>query len=220
MKKLLTKCPICGAKLYHDTLRQYAVRQFFKKDGELSKRVTKVDYGTYEVGIICCSECDFSTNAEFKGEPPHSNIKISVQDDKYYWENLDEANEDTKEFCPTKEEIENFIEEKLSEYSENVDIKISATGDVNVYYQESLIIEHLTKLDDVYIRRAIAMFWDLQRRKNVTIYDIYKEDDSDYYTIKYGKKYDDKTHTAQVDIPEKYQGKVRCVFDLLDENNL
>lgn len=90
MKHLLNKCPICGAKLYHDTLRQYAVRQFFKKDGELSQKSRKIDYGSLETGIICCSECDFSTNAELKGEPPHDNIKISVQDNKYYWEDLNE----------------------------------------------------------------------------------------------------------------------------------
>lgn len=220
MKYLLTKCPICGVKLYHDTLKQYTVRQFFKKDGKLSQRLKNVNYETHEAGIICCSECDFSTNAELKGETPYSNIEISIQDDKYYWENMDEADEEKEEFCPTEEELENFVKEKLSEYSKNVDIKISATGDVNVYYQKCLIIEHLTRLDDMYIRRSIAMFADLHRRKNVTIYDIYKEDDSDYYTIKYGKKDNDKTYTAQVHIPEKYQGKVRCVFDLLNENNL
>lgn len=221
MKYLLNKCPICGAKLYHDTLRQYAVRQFFKKDGELSQRSKKIDYGTFEAGIICCSECDFSTTAELKGEPPHSNIKISVQDDKYYWENLDESDEETEEFCPTEEELKDFIKKKLSEYSKNVDIKISTTGDVNVYYQKCLIIEHLTKLDDMYIRHSIAMFGDLQRRKNIVICDIYKEEDSDYYNIDYGKRNEkDEIYTAQVYIPEKYQGKVRCVFDLLDEDTL
>ena len=109
MKYLLTKCPICGAKLYHDTLKQYTVRQFFKKDGKLSQRLKNVNYETHEAGIICCSECDFSTNAELKGETPYSNIEISIQDDKYYWENMDEADEEKEEFCPTEEELENFV---------------------------------------------------------------------------------------------------------------
>ena len=90
MKHILTKCPICGGKIYHDTLSQYALRQFFKKDGELSKRTKKVDYGTLECGIICCADCDFTTDAEYKGEPPYDNIKITTSDNVYYWENLDE----------------------------------------------------------------------------------------------------------------------------------
>ena len=98
MKHLLTKCPICGAKLYHDTLKHYTVRHFFNKDGKLSQRSKNVNYETHEAGVICCSECDFSTNAEFKGEIPYSNIEISIQDDKYYWENLDEADEEKEEF--------------------------------------------------------------------------------------------------------------------------
>lgn len=218
MKHILTKCPICGGKIYHDTLNQYALRRFFKKDGELSKRIKKVDYGTLEAEIICCSECDFSTNAEFKGEIPYSNIEISIQDDKYYWENLDEADEEKEEFCPTEEELENFVKEKLNDYKENIEIKISETDSVNVYYQNCLIIENLKKLTDICIRRSIAMFRDLQRRKNITIYDIYRKESSDCYIIEYGKK--SEKYTVQVKIPEKYHGKVKCIFDLMDENTL
>lgn len=218
MKYLLTKCPICGAKLYHDTLKQYTVRQFFKKDGELSQRSKKIDYGTFEARIICCSECDFSTTAELKGEPPHSNIKISVQDDKYYWENLDESDEETEEFCPTEEELKDFIKKKLSDYKENIEIKISETDGVDVYYQNCLIIENLKKLTDICIRRSIAMFRDLQRRKNVIIYDIYRKESSDCYIIEYGKR--SEKYTVQVKIPEKYHGKVKCIFDLMDDNTL
>lgn len=331
MKHILTKCPICGGKIYHDTLSQYALRQFFKKDGELSKRTKKVDYGTLECGIICCADCDFTTDAEYKGEPPYDNIKITTSDNVYYWENLDEDDkfawtEKQEKFreigIQTKNELVDFID-TINEMDESEEIKsetygffesetpfrdspqpayvimtkykgkyvVWLTGDggediifdthyelcdifstyeeadiyfrslvhsgikskeeqieeckseligedytsieaelicdrlnIKVWYRDCLIIEHLTNFDVQYINRAIAMFNDLQRRKKINIYDIYKKKDDfnyqRYYIIEYGKKNETESHTIQVHIPSRYQGQVRCVFDLINEDTL
>lgn len=92
MKHLLTGCPICGSKMYVDNLNQYAIRQAIKRNGELSKKSKRIDYGTIEESLLYCSnpECDFSTDAEWEGNGKYNNIKIDYDDEKYYWEDLDE----------------------------------------------------------------------------------------------------------------------------------
>ena len=64
MKHLLTGCPVCGAKLYLDSLNQYVIRRNIKKNGEISKTSRKIDYGTIDASLFYCSDsgCDFSTD--------------------------------------------------------------------------------------------------------------------------------------------------------------
>ncbi len=92
MKHLLTGCPVCGAKLYLDSLNQYAIRQNIKKNGEISKTSRKIDYGTIEASLFYCSDsgCDFSTDTEWRGIRKYNSIKICMEDEKYYWEDLNE----------------------------------------------------------------------------------------------------------------------------------
>ena len=92
MKHLLTGCPICGGSLYSDDFYQYCIRSKIKRNGELSKTTRKIDGGTMECSIFSCSdpECDFSTDTEWNGEGKYRNIHIFLEDEKYYWEDIDE----------------------------------------------------------------------------------------------------------------------------------
>lgn len=92
MGYLLNKCPICGEKIYCDNLCQYGITHRLKRNGEISKTSKKIDYGSIEASIFYCKnkECGFSTNIDWEGESPYSNIKIYLENGKYYWEDYNE----------------------------------------------------------------------------------------------------------------------------------
>lgn len=92
MKHLLNCCPICGEEIYSDGFNQYAIRRKIKRNGELSKTSKKIDIGSIEASIFFCvnPKCEFATNADWQGEGLYRNIRIYLENEKYYWEDTNE----------------------------------------------------------------------------------------------------------------------------------
>lgn len=92
MKHLLNGCPICGGEIYSDDFNQYSIRRKIKRNGEMSKTSKKIDIGSIETSVFFCAnpKCDFATNADWQGESSHQNIRIYLEDGKYYWEDANE----------------------------------------------------------------------------------------------------------------------------------
>lgn len=91
MKKLLNKCPVCGAKLEYSTMMQYALNYQIKRNGELSVKSNKSDCGSMECGFISCKniDCDFATDCTFHSEK-HPEIKVYPINGKFYYEKEEE----------------------------------------------------------------------------------------------------------------------------------
>ena len=94
-KHILNKCPICGGRLYLDVLYQYSKVYPVARTGTPAySKVKKRDNGPMECSAIYCENEDFRTDYEgYKvTEPAGSGIKITVENDKFYYtkENEDE----------------------------------------------------------------------------------------------------------------------------------
>lgn len=89
MKKIMNKCPYCNGKLEYRALHQYDIVFSITSKGNLSKRKRKEDVGPVDCGFICCTECDFRTNADYENEND-KNLCISEEKGKFYYERLDE----------------------------------------------------------------------------------------------------------------------------------
>jgi len=91
--KLLTKCPVCGGRIYLDVLYQYSKVYPMSRTGiPAYSKMKKRDNGPMECWAIYCENDDFRTDYDrCVVEPKHSGIKITVKDDKFYYTKEDEA---------------------------------------------------------------------------------------------------------------------------------
>ena len=56
------KCPKCGGtNLILDSLYQYGIVQKINKNGKVSKRGKKVDYGSIDCAYISCQDCGWTS---------------------------------------------------------------------------------------------------------------------------------------------------------------
>ena len=62
--KKITKCPVCGGEIEVSFLYQYSLNYTITKKGRLSKRYTRRDNGSEEVGIASCLSCGEYWNAD------------------------------------------------------------------------------------------------------------------------------------------------------------
>ncbi len=82
---LLNKCPICGGKIYIDSLYQYSlVREIGKRGAPISKS-KKVDDGSMECSCIYCENHDFETDFDLNiVTPANLKWKVCSNNGKYY----------------------------------------------------------------------------------------------------------------------------------------
>ena len=87
-KCLLNKCPVCGGRIYLDVLYQYSKVYPLSRTGiPAYSKMKKRDNGPMECSAIYCENDDFRTDYDRYNvvEPKHSGIKITVEDDKFYY---------------------------------------------------------------------------------------------------------------------------------------
>lgn len=90
MSHLLNKCPICGDEIVLTEFLQYYKETKLKKNGELYKKSSPKQYCGGEGDIFVCKNCSFTTDVNFEGEGIYSNIKITCDGNRYYWEDINE----------------------------------------------------------------------------------------------------------------------------------
>jgi hypothetical protein len=91
VKKILNKCPICGAKLQYSRMMSFSFDFIIKRNGELSAKAKKGKPGSLECGFISCTgdDCDFVTDCDFECSK-YRHIKIWQQGGGFYYENSNE----------------------------------------------------------------------------------------------------------------------------------
>jgi hypothetical protein len=91
VKKILNKCPICGAKLQYSRMMSFSFDSIIKRNGEPSAKEKKGEVGPLECGFISCTGdgCDFVTDCDLEcSNYPY--IKIWQQGCGFYYENENE----------------------------------------------------------------------------------------------------------------------------------
>ena len=78
----LTKCPLCGGKLYLDSLCQYSVIRTITKNGRISKNYKTMDHGSMEAVALYCENQDFRTDYGLTVIEPskYSGLQIKIDD--------------------------------------------------------------------------------------------------------------------------------------------
>jgi hypothetical protein len=85
--EILNKCPICGGKLYEDSLYQYSIIYEIGKSGKILKGTKKrQDNGPMDSTAIRCENNDFATDYDLDIIEPHDFGEIDIKNDKYYLE--------------------------------------------------------------------------------------------------------------------------------------
>lgn len=81
----LTRCPVCGGKLYIDSLYQYSIIHEIRKDGKISERYRKVDYGPMESKALYCENQDFKTDYDMVVTEPkeYAGVRIKTYSDYF-----------------------------------------------------------------------------------------------------------------------------------------
>lgn len=156
--------------------------------------------------------CDFAISY-----PPYNLCDI--------FSTYDEVNEYYKSLAhsgikPLNEQVEECKSQLMDEVDLRVSTMVPNVLNIKVWYKNCLIIEHLTKFDVQYINNAITMFNNFCAERDINICKIYKSrnvNNQRAYVIEFKKKNESAAiHIYHIDIPSVYQGRVRCVIDLLD----
>lgn len=164
--------------------------------------------------IVCVRDqcCDFAISY-----PPYNLCDI--------FSTYDEANEYYKSLAhsgikPLNEQVEECKSQLIDEVDLRVSTMVPNVLNIKVWYKNCLIIEHLTEFDVQYINHAITMFNDFCAERDINICKIYKSrndlNNQREYVIECQKKNEDAIHIYHIHIPSVYQGRVRCVIDLLN----
>jgi predicted RNA-binding Zn-ribbon protein involved in translation (DUF1610 family) len=53
-------CPKCGGKMVYEELVEFGRKHFITNEGEISKRSTKIEYGSTDVQLYYCDNCGWS----------------------------------------------------------------------------------------------------------------------------------------------------------------
>lgn len=109
--------------------------------------------------------------------------------------------------------------------SENVCIKpVQIVQNINfaIYYNNVLILEHMSSLSADSINSAIIQYKNYCENNKITIDSIYKNrpwnSNQRYYLIEYFDQEDQRDKTLSVHIPSKLQGRERTIIDVVERD--
>ena len=87
MERPLTKCPICGGKLFLDNMYQYSMVYEISMTGKVKPNGKRIDRGPMEESFIYCENDDFTTDCDlYVTKPRHSGIHVYQKGDRYYYD--------------------------------------------------------------------------------------------------------------------------------------
>lgn len=88
MKKLLTKSPFCASELYCDNVCYHRLTRVIKDSEELSYTTVKSKPRIAKGIKLYCQECNFVVASDSENEISNSDIRITKEKNKFYYELL------------------------------------------------------------------------------------------------------------------------------------